>query len=182
MAVVLRNILFVTVAICGLLRGLQEKESALAQIHSRGLPAPSPKPTIAGASFEQRGKLSVPDHCSVALDTGKVECALTFDGDGTEPLQHPRGKGWDFWYEASGKARLLRPQNRTIFASAPATTIEKAGCQTAPYKRGPLRIDRLPVGSQVCVRDRLGRYAELTMEKPANSAIEPLKLASVLWQ
>lgn len=130
----------------------------------------------------QRGTVKVHDHCSVALDRAKVACIVTLDGDGTEPKQHPGGKEWDFWFEASGKIRSLNPQNQTMFANAGTTELGKVGCRAAAYKRGRLRIDTLPPASHVCVRSGQGRYAELTLGNSTNSPDEPLPLTYILWE
>jgi hypothetical protein len=130
----------------------------------------------------QRGVLKVNDQCSVALDGGRVECLVTLDGDGTEPKVHPGGKEWDFWFEESGKALFLNPQNRTKFANAGTTEAGKAGCQTAVYKGGRFRIDRLPAGSHVCVLTGHRRYAELTLDSTSMPASGPLPVAYFLWE
>ena len=120
--------------------------------------------------------------CSVALDGSKVDCIVTVDGDGTEPT-HPGGKNWDFWFEASGKALFLNPQNRTMFANSGASEAGKAGCKAAVYKRGRLRIDTLPSGSHVCVLTGHRRYAELTLELEGTTRPQsgPLQVNYILW-
>ena len=131
----------------------------------------------------QRGVLKVFDQCSVALDGGRVECVVTLDGDGTEPKQHPGGKKWDFWFEESGNALFLTSQNRTMFANAGTAEAGKAGCESAAYKRGRFRIDKLPSGSHVCVLTGHRRHAELMLEstsKPCEGP--PLPIAYVFWK
>lgn len=119
----------------------------------------------------------------MALDGGKIECAAILDGDGSEPLQHLRGKEWDFWFEASGKIRWLHPQNHTMFAKAETTEPGKVGCQATTYSRRAFRIDALPSGSHVCVLTGQGRYAELTiLDTVANSSNKPSQLTYVLWE
>jgi hypothetical protein len=131
---------------------------------------------------EHRGLLKVYDYCSVSLERGEVVCIVILDGDGTEPKQHPGGKDFDFWFEASGKVRSLHPQNRTMFANAGTTQAGRAGCQAGAYKSGGLRIDTLPLGSHLCVLTGHGRYAELTLESTANSPDEPLQVIYILWR
>ena len=109
--------------------------------------------------------LSVGDYCSVALDSGEVDCVVMLDGDG-EPKQHPTGRKWHFWFEEVGKMRTLVPQNGTRFAKPAPVEFGKAGCQAATFKSGRLRVDQLPAGSHVCVQTRSGRYAELILNVP----------------
>jgi hypothetical protein len=135
----------------------------------------------AAAGDVQRGTLDVYDQCSVALDGGKKQCYLTVDGDGTEPRVHSSGREWDFWFEVSGKIRSLDPLNRAAFAKAGRAEIGKTGCQSAMYKRGPLRVDTLPPGSHVCIRTVGGRYAEIILESAPNSQDQPLRFTYVLW-
>ncbi len=127
----------------------------------------------------QRGTLKVNDHCSVALDGGKVEGIVVLDGDGREPPQHPRGKDWDFWFDASSLGLFLNPQNRAMFATVGTSEAGKSGCQAAAYKRNRLRIDKLPAGSHICVLTSHLKYAELTI---VNSAKAPLEFAYTLWE
>lgn len=126
--------------------------------------------------------VKVHDHCSVALDGGKVECVVTLDGDRTEPKQHPGGKGWDFWFEVSGKALFLHSQNRTLFANAGTADNGKSSCQAAAYKRDRFRIDTLPPGFHVCILTGQRRYAALTLVSTAKPQSEPLQLTYILWE
>ena len=129
----------------------------------------------------QRVTLKVHDHCSVALNRGKVACVVILDGDGTEPKQHPGGNEWDFWFEVSGKMRYLNPQNQTMFANAGTSEVRKVGCQKAAYKPGRLRIDTLPAGFHVCARSGQGQYG-LTLGNGTNLPDEPLSLTYILWE
>lgn len=90
--------------------------------------------TVYGApETAESGTLQVNDQCSVALAVGKVLCTVTLDGDGTEPKTHPSGKDWDLWFEVSGKALYINPQNRTAFSDVVMHEPGKLGCQTATY-------------------------------------------------
>lgn len=129
----------------------------------------------------QRQTLDVSDQCSIALDGAKKECWVTLDGDGTQPKAHSSGKEWDFWFDVSGKTRVLHPLNRVAFAKVGATEVGKAGCEAAIYKRGPFPVGKLSSGSHICVHTGDGRYAEITIESEPDSKGQNLRFAYVLW-
>jgi hypothetical protein len=132
----------------------------------------------ATCAAEQTGTLQVHDQCSVALDSAKVECIVTLDGDSDDPKEHPTGRTWDFWLEVKGKTLFLNPQNKARFARI-GTRTGKAGCQQTAYKGGRFQIDTSTI-SRICVLTGRRRYAELKLELGGASGTS-LKLEYILW-
>jgi len=126
----------------------------------------------------QTGTLQMNDQCSVALESAKVECIVTLDGNSDDPKEHPTGKTWDFWLEVRGKTLFLNPQNKARFARV-GTGTGKAGCQQTAYKGGRFQIDTSTI-SRVCVLTGRHRYAELKLEKTGASGTS-LKFEYTLW-
>jgi hypothetical protein len=134
------------------------------------------------SAYGEAGTLELHNQCAAALGSGKVECVVTLDGDGSEPKQHPSGKEWDLWLNMIGKSRFLVPQNGARFAVVGVSEIGKAACQAADYKRGRLRLDLLFVGARVCVLTGHGRYADLTVESSGRTKMDSSRFSYVLWE
>jgi hypothetical protein len=130
----------------------------------------------------KQGMLGVQDYCSVDLDEGTAQCTITLDGDGTQPPTHPRGKGYDFWYQPAGKARYLVPQNGALLSTGGQTEAGSSGCAAATYVKGRIRIDGLPPGTHICVRTSTGRLAEFLL----NGSVDPKKgvvsITYITWE
>ena len=107
---------------------------------------------------DQRGVLRVGDRCSVALDGGHSQCVVALTNEDRDLPQYPKGKNWDFWYQATPKALYLTPLNRTMFAKGQAEEAGRAGCRAAVYKRNRVRLDTLEPGSHMLCSHR-GRPA-----------------------
>src|ERR1700677_3903371 len=116
----------------------------------------------------QHGILKVHDHCSVALDGGRVECVVTVANEDADPKLYPKGKDFDFWFQASNKGLFLNPLNRTLFAKARGEG--EPGCHGVIYKRDRIRIETSGPGAHVCVLTRERKYGELTLESAPKSA------------
>jgi hypothetical protein len=118
--------------------------------------------TGALAEAAKEGTIKVGDHCAVSLDQGTAACLVTLDGDGTEPPVHPTGKEFDFWYKAEGKASYFESENGTMFADG-TKPADQSGCVAAVFSKRRVRVDGLPVGTQICLRNRRGAIAEIQL-------------------
>lgn len=136
-----------------------------------------------GAKSQERkqGTIEVRDHCSVSLHQENAACIVTLDGDGSDPPVDPSGKEFDFWYKMEGHFASLRSMNGTMFAVKGDGSADLTGCSRAEFSRRPIRIDKLPIGSHICVRSRNGGMAGIEVthidQKRASASIE-----YVIWQ
>jgi hypothetical protein len=111
----------------------------------------------------EEGTIKVGDHCAVSLDQGTAACLVTLDGDGTEPPLHPTGKEFDFWYKAEGKASYFESENGTMFAVGGSDSADLSGCIAAVFSNRRVRVDGLPVGTHICLRNRRGAIARIQL-------------------
>jgi hypothetical protein len=130
----------------------------------------------------KQGMLEVQEYCSVDLDEGTAQCTITLDGDGTEPPTHPRGKGYDFWYQPAGRARHLVPQNRALLSTGGPTEAGRSGCASATYAKGRIRIDGLPPGTHICVRTSAGRLAEFRLNPSVDPKRGVVSITYITWE
>lgn len=138
-------------------------------------------PAEAFTDVHKQGALEIPEYCSVDLDQGGRECIVTLDGDGTEPNYHPRDKNFDFWYQPDGKTRYLHPLNGAELAAGRLTAAGFSGCSAANLSKRRLRVDRLPVGTYICVRNKVGRLAEIKLQR-VDLKDGRLLIAYVTWE
>jgi len=128
----------------------------------------------------KQGSIEIPEFCSVNLDQGKASCLVTLDGDGTDPPVHPRGMGFDFWYQADGKAKYVAPQNGAVLALGDLNDAGFTGCSVANFSKRRVRVDLLSVGTHICVRNKAGRIAEIQLER-VDPKSHRLPIAYVTW-
>jgi hypothetical protein len=119
--------------------------------------------TGAFAEAAKEGTIKVGNHCAVSLDQGTAACVVTLDGDGTEPPVHPTGKEFDFWYKAEGKISYFEPENGTMFAVGGSDPANQSGCMAAVFSKRRVRVDGLPVGTHICLRNRRGAFTEVQL-------------------
>jgi hypothetical protein len=140
---------------------------------------------VAAASSDvvrKQGSLGVHEYCSVDLDEGRADCMITLDGDGTEPPPHPRGKGYDLWYQPAGRARYLTPQNGALLAPGGPTEAGRSGCDRATYAKSKIRIDLLPQGTHICVRTSEGRLAEFRLNPSVDNKKSVVSITYITWE
>lgn len=140
---------------------------------------------VAAASSEgvrKQGSLGVHEYCSADLDEGRADCMITLDGDGTEPPTHPRGKGYDFWYQPAGRARYLVAQNGALLAPGGPTEAGRSGCADATYAKSRIRVDRLPPGTHICVRTSAGRFAEFRLNPSIDAKKCVVSITYITWE
>lgn len=142
---------------------------------------PGALPVDCSSDIHKQGKIEVPDYCSVNLDRGQCSCTVTLDGDGSEPRHHPGGKGWDFWYQTDGKASYLHPQNGGRLAVGGPSGAGFSGCTAADFSKRRIRVDQLPAGTHVCLRNKAGRVAEIELDG-VNPKNRRLQIAYVTWE
>jgi hypothetical protein len=128
------------------------------------------------------GQVRVFLHCALDLDDGGCECVVTLDGDGTQPPSHPSGKADDLRLEPDGSRLYLQPRHRAEFAKGTVSEAGLSGCVTAPYVKGRLRVDGLPMGIHICVRTNQGRHAELRMDEAVRAGADHVLLSYTTWE
>jgi hypothetical protein len=144
-----------TIAICALL-GFAALQDATPRIHKQGVLGI--RPDFAGDLDE--GRLGFGGD---SFDPGKETLVLLDDWENESPL-HENGyfKGSDFWFEW-GKRMFLRPQHGAKFSKRIVGSANYKACADAIYSRNALRVDNLPVGTNVCMRTSEGRLANITI-------------------
>jgi hypothetical protein len=110
----------------------------------------------------QAKALDLSPYCAVDLDTGESTCQVVLDGDGRESPGYPSGKQFDLRVELRGRRLYLAPRNGASLAQPPAGS---KGCDSAEYSTRKQLLEGLRAGSQLCVRTRESRYAEIRIEK-----------------
>ena len=128
------------------------------------------------------GQMRVHLHCEVDLDDGQCECVVVLDGDGRGFPSHPSGKEDDFRLEPGGSRLYLQPRHGAQFAKGAASEAGLSGCMTAPYAKGRLRVDDLPMGHHICVRTNQGRYAELRIDEAIRRGADRVLLSYTTWE
>ena len=152
-----------TIAVIALL-GLGAQQDAPPQIH-------------------KQGKMEFPNACTVDLDEGKTDFGNTLflDGEYELPIPADRSfKGSDFWFEA-GKRRFFRPEHGALFSKNAFSAASYADCALATYSKGAIRIDKLPIDSQICVRTSEGRYASIQI-KGYESSSTRISFTYIVWE
>jgi hypothetical protein len=97
-----------------------------------------------------------------AADRYKDRESITVCVDCQEPVVQATEsfKGSDLWFQA-GRRRFLHPQHGAVFAKVSPGGTGYDYCANATYKRGAIRIDKLPADAQICIRTDERRYCAI---------------------
>jgi hypothetical protein len=132
-------------------------------------------------AIHSEGSIEVPQLCAVDIDEGKSFCTVELDGRGTIPPA--RDADSDFWLRIGVRGEVyMTPRNGATLALNPPTEWSKAGCASASYSSKEVRIDGLPIGSRVCLRTTLDRYAQVAFFQVIPLRAEKVKTNFITWQ
>lgn len=109
---------------------------------------------------------------------------ITLDGDGTEFPGYPSSKEDYFRVQpgASSSRLCFHLRNGAEFAKGTMNEAGLSGCMAAPYAKGRLRVDGVPVGLHICVHTNQGRYAELRIDEAVRAGADHVLLSYTTWE
>jgi hypothetical protein len=130
-----------------------------------------------------QGATEIYNNSGIDIDEGKLAGVTTTICADSEcpPITTPGFKGSDFWFHMAWNRGYLSPQHGARFSKASVTSPGYAGCSTAKYVRGRVRVDSLPDNSAICMRTSEGRFAEIRIETYEAKA-KSLKFSFTTWE
>jgi len=134
------------------------------------VPAPVPAPAPRPVTFST-GPINVMQTYSFDLDNGMVTS----------------GRRADIWFEAVNyNTRYLVPVNGAqISLQMPRSAGRNrgyAGCSTSVYSANRVNLNRVPVGSYVCVKTSAGRFSEFRVNNLTGGRNKTLHIGYTTWQ
>jgi beta-lactam-binding protein with PASTA domain len=126
-----------------------------------------PEVPAARVTTRAKGTLRIPQTYQADLDDGVLRT----------------GDPADIWFEAvTDTQRFLTFLGNTGFAKPPRRGPSLEDCIAAKYGRGRIPMDRLPEGSEFCVRTNGGRYAALRVDRPIGPSPGTLEITYITWE
>jgi len=101
------------------------------------------------------------------------------DGNGTERIGYPGGRGVDFQVKERQNGIYLRPVHGATLS--PVRGIGPSACEATQYSKQPVRIDTMPVGSLMCFRTSEKRYGQMTIGKVVGPPTNAVELSYEVW-
>jgi hypothetical protein len=113
------------------------------------------------------GPLRIDQTQTADLDEGRV-------GAGAEA---------DIWFHAVTAAeRYVEPQGGAVIALVGTRSVGRDGCAAASLSTARIHVDKLPVGTYVCVRTNKGRYSQFRVNEPIGPSPGVLVIGYTTWE
>lgn len=123
--------------------------------------------TVNPAVIHSSGRLIIPQTYCADLDEGGVTC------DSAD----------DIWFEAvTATQRYVTPRHGAMMAIASKATVGRYGCATASLSGDRININNLPVGTYLCAKTNLGRYAEVLIASAIGPSPGTLLIGYTTWE